>query len=263
VPKRKRPRLIDCTFCGDEQVRSSDEDVFPRWLARKLAYLAEQHHLGTKASYTNYSYERLADLGTERTTGETLVGDIPTAFHLPDVCVVCNGGWMGHLEETARPLMVGLLTGEQKPLAPFDQFVLAMWTVKTCVTYDAARKTRLIPEEFGSRHLYQLGYPLPGAQVNIGHDPAHVPMGELLHGRRPLNGRSMASRRGIAVDMEAVQFSFQFDCLILQATINYGLDLVHHPEWVVTVPAKPPYLHPLWPPGDRFLWPSDAALIKG
>ena len=50
------------------------EDVFPRWLAEKLAYFARQHHPDTEATYINYSYDRLEDFGTPRTLGEQETG---------------------------------------------------------------------------------------------------------------------------------------------------------------------------------------------
>jgi hypothetical protein len=72
--------MVDCTFCGDEGVPRGREDVFPRWLAEKLAYFARQHHPDTEATYINYSYERLADLGTPRTLGEQETGRFRLRF---------------------------------------------------------------------------------------------------------------------------------------------------------------------------------------
>ena len=36
----KKSRLIDCIFCGNEQVPRAVEDVIPLWLANKMAYYA-------------------------------------------------------------------------------------------------------------------------------------------------------------------------------------------------------------------------------
>lgn len=238
------------------------EDVFPRWIAEKLAYYARQHHPGSVASYVNYTVGRLGDLGTERVIPERTTGAVPTAFHLPDVCLECNGGWMGRLEEAARLVMVGLIEGKPKLLAPYDQFVLAMWTIKTSLTYDAARETRLIPEAFGTRRLHNLGFPLPTTHVVIGHDPDHAQDGSLVHARQELNDASTAAVREVSRDAHAVQIGFQFDHLILKAIINYGEDVVANSEWVVGVVLDSPYLQQVWPPVPRYEWPSAAALIS-
>jgi hypothetical protein len=118
---------------------------------------------------------------------------------------------MGRLEAAAKQVIVGLIAGEPKALAPYDQFVLGMWTVKTSLTYDSAADMRIIPEEFGTRQLFRLGYPLPGAYVAIGHDPNHKPDGSLAHGRQELTGRAVAVQGEASFDVRAVRFAFQFD----------------------------------------------------
>lgn len=249
--------LIDCTFCGDKQVPSAREDVVPRWLARKLAHYAQQRHPDTPTDYKSYGYEHLDDFMVGNSSSERSTGAIPARFHLPDVCGPCNREWMGRLEQGAGLVMTGFLVGEQKLLAPYDQFVLAMWAVKTSLAFDASQTIRLISEEFGTRDLYRRTYPLPGAQVLIGHDPNHVPEGSFTHGRRQINGAWLGS----TFDVHAATFTFQFDCLLFQTTINYGLDVLDHKEWATWFPANPPYFHQVWPPVERFLWPSGAALI--
>jgi hypothetical protein len=260
VPKRRQV-VVDCTFCGDAGVPSAREDVFPRWLAEKLAYFARQHHPGTDARYVDYTYERLADLGTENTSAERETGAVPTAFHLPDVCRECNGGWMGRLEEAAKLVIVGLIEGKPKMLAPYDQFVLGMWVVKTSLTYDAARGTRLVPEAFGTREFFRLGRPLPGAYVAIGHDPNHTPDGSLVHARQEINGGRLAAREGVTRDAHAVRFAFQFDHLILKSIINYGEDLLADGVRQALLQPDPPHFNFVFPPVPRYVWPSTAALV--
>jgi hypothetical protein len=168
---------------------------------------------------------------------------------------------MGRLEDVARLVIVGLLEGRAKPLAPYDQFVLGMWMTKTSLTYDAAHEARWIPAEFGTRRLFDLGYPLPGAHVVIGHDPHHTREGSLAHGRQRLSSGWLPPERADALDMNAVRFAFQFDHLLLQAIINYGENLTEHPESVLALPVEAPYFKQVWPPIPRYVWPSPEALI--
>jgi hypothetical protein len=249
-----KPQLIECIFCGDKGAPRGKEDVFPLWLAKKLAYVAEQRHPGSKPTYLNYNYEHIAALQHDEFIDKKVTGAIPAVFKLPDVCVACNGGWMGRLEEAARLEIVGLLAGKPKLLAPYDQFILAAWMVKTCLTYDASREPRHISDDSGSRRFFRLGQPLPFTNVNIGHDPDHLPEGVLVHAR--------AKVASVAPELDAVFFAFQFDHLVLVASINYAKDLPEDGSRRVIAEAKPPYSERLWPPRDRFRWPSDVASVR-
>lgn len=253
--------MINCTFCGDTQVPRGIEDVFPQWLIKKLAYFAEQYHPGQQASYVNYTYTNLADFQADDMTGDkatskTPVGKMPKAYMLPDVCVECNNGWMSRLETATIPILMGLVEGKGKLLTPYDQFVLGTWTVKTSLTYDAARSPRMIPAERGSRELFRLGYPLPGAHVGIGWDPYHIPEGVIAHGRRRVNTEDLMSIAGVAYDVHAVHIAFQFDKVILRTMIGYGADLQEHSEWGARLPFDSPRFAQLWPPLERYEWPS-------
>ena len=157
--------MTTCTYCGDSGVERSSEDVFPRWLCNKLAYFARLHHPDSAASYDDYSYANLERFRNDEPDSARVVGEIPTAFHLPDVCRKCNEGWMSRLEESMPRVIAGLLEGKPKDLAPYDQALLGMWAVKTSLNYDAARVPRRVPQEVGTRVLYRLGAALPKAQV--------------------------------------------------------------------------------------------------
>jgi hypothetical protein len=235
-------------------VPRSKEDVIPKWLAEKLAHYARQHHPEREPRYSDYSYDKLAGFGAGSPAGERKLGAaIPTAFHLPEVCESCNRGWMSALEEAAKRLIPGLLEGQPKLLAPFDQFVLAMWTIKTALTYDAAHEDRWIPADHGTRKLFQLGYPLPGSHVMVGHDPDHVMEGAVAHGRQDMGFE-------VSTNMHAARFAFQFDRLLLKAHVNYGEHPAESRTQVPGFPPSLPYFHQTWPPVPRYWWPSDAAL---
>ncbi len=249
-------------FCGDTAEKSHLEDVFPLWLCRKLAYYSELAHPGTAPTYENYTYTKLDDFRQDLTDGGPtpgtgrLIGSKPSAYLLPEVCQECNNGWMGRLEQAARLLLTGLLDGKSKALSPHDQLTLATWTIKTALTYDAARDPRHVPADLGTRVLFGRALPLDYSQVCIGWDPDHVPQGDLAHGRNLLS----RSADGSPPDLRALQVTFQFNALLLRTVINFGADVESHPEHALSVPPKPPHWHPLLPLCDRFEWPNKAAL---
>jgi hypothetical protein len=108
------------------------------------------------------------------------------------------------------------MDGIAEMLTPFDQLLLSTWTVKTCLTYDAAFKPRLIPAEDGSHLLFKYGYPIPGASAVMGDDRAHLHDGAFIH------SRALTRADRTVVDVDAAKFQFQFNRLILQAIINTG-----------------------------------------
>src|SRR5260370_7193543 len=98
-------------------------------------------------------------------------GAIPAAHQARNVCKNCNEGWMARLEDAAKLLLVGFIEGKQKTLAPFDQLVIGLWTVKTCLMYDAAQEQRLISPELETRRLFTFRHPVPRSLVVIGPVP--------------------------------------------------------------------------------------------
>lgn len=248
---------IHCTFCGDDDVGRAREDVVPLWLARKLAFVAETNHPGTAPSYVNYGYENLAEFQKDEPSSSSPSGAIPAAYKLPEVCIECNGGWMSRLEQAARLLIVGLMEGRSKRLTPCDQLVLSTWMTKTCLTYDASRDPRYIPEEIGSRQFFEQGYPLVASHVVIGFDSDHHPEGSFAHSRMLVNATHELPR-----DKTAVLIGFQFDQLIFQACINIveGTD-----DDVITglgIPLTSARYEQIWPTKSKFDWPSEDAKIR-
>lgn len=252
---------IQCMFCGEDADKSHLEDVFPVWLCKKLAYFAELAHPGTQPTYENYTYTNLAAFELDMHDGGPVAGSgdptgkQPSAYLLPDVCQECNNGWMGRLEESVKRVLVGLIEGKSKKLAPSDQLLLTTWLVKTALTYDAARQPRRIPAEHGTRLLYARGLPLDYTQAHIGWDPNHILQGDLAHGR----GLFETPPGAKGLDVYCALFCFQFNAVILRLMLNFGGDLAAHPELAVSSPGEDPSRHLLWPPSERFEWPTDEA----
>jgi hypothetical protein len=166
---RKR-KLITCIFCGDENVESSGEDVFPKWIANKLQHVAHERHPEHPPDYTEHSYSNIQDFSDDMTGGQPGLratdqkhrGAKPLIDRLPDVCTPCNTGWMSRLESNVNLIIEGFIFGRDKIIHPYDEFVIATWVTKTCLTYDAGHTNPWIRPEMGSRRFYETGSPLFG-----------------------------------------------------------------------------------------------------
>jgi hypothetical protein len=260
----KKPPLITCIFCGDENMPSSGEDVIPLWLADKLAYFAKQRHPDpdTQPEYKEYRYsdadtfaKDMRDNAPGRNADETKDrGKMPLGDKIPDVCRTCNTGWMSHLEHAVRPIMVGLLEGKPKTLDPFDQLVFATWITKTCLTYDAAFADRWIANELGTHRLYLTGIPLTTYHISIGHQPDYISEGARLDERYKKQGVWLGGDT-----FTAVRFRFQFEALMIRAIINCFINPFESRPGAALHLGDVHQVE-IWPHVSRVWWPTEAAL---
>lgn len=107
-----------CVFCDGEGV--TREHVWPQWLIELLA-------------------ERYTDTSVTITWGkdrERIAPELDAT--VKRVCDPCNTGWMSVLEDSAKPILVPMIMGENLPimLAPSSQRVLANWALKTALMLD-------------------------------------------------------------------------------------------------------------------------------
>jgi hypothetical protein len=260
----KTPPLITCIFCGDVDVPSSGEDWMPLWLAKKLAYFAEQRHPGVQPVYTEHKYSDADTFSKDMREGlpgqsadeARHRGKEPRGDKVPDVCITCNGGWMSRLEIAVKPIMVGFLSGTPKMLDPYDKLILATWTIKTCLANDASYENRYIPNELGTHRLYLTGIPLTCHHVSIGHEPNYDSEGARVEARL---GRK-ATWLGSSDTFTTVHFSFQFEHLVIRAALNAFDDPFERRTGARLELGNDHHIE-IWPlVGRRIWWPTEAAL---
>jgi hypothetical protein len=111
---------MDCLACGTTSSPASREHVFSKWL------LAE---FGPNISMA--LFKRLDDGAREQRRAEIRLD----SFKLKRICECCNNGWMSKLEESAKPLVLGLIRGvrELGLLSDDERRILARWAGKTAI----------------------------------------------------------------------------------------------------------------------------------
>jgi len=85
------------------------------------------------------------------------------------VCLDCNNGWLGKLENQVSSIAKPLLLGEAQALDAGDQRCIATWSYKTALMLQLVRRPslRVIPEQRFSE-LYRLGRPPHDVRVWLG-----------------------------------------------------------------------------------------------
>ena len=112
-----------CAFCGGKPV--TKEHVWPGWLTEVLRGPFVQNQLQTRVSTPEG--DTLKAWNTDRL-------DVTAK----QFCKGCNSGWMGRLEESAKPILKPMILAQGLPLSlgPSEQEVLARWAYKTALAAD-------------------------------------------------------------------------------------------------------------------------------
>jgi hypothetical protein len=138
-----------CIFCGN--IANSHEHLLPEWL---------QSILPSDEPAIHYR-----EVGGVKTSWEKKPFTETTRI----VCHECNTGWMGRLEEFAKPILTPAVARTELP-CQFDlreQWIAAQWAVKTCFVFQSLGPKLLAP----SIHPFLLrlnGRPPPQVTVFIG-----------------------------------------------------------------------------------------------
>ncbi len=157
-----------CIFCGRAWQRGvvtrSDEHVWGalRNDGRELPSSRMSHVFGFATSPNGQSF---VELPTVTTTNKASAVHIITR----EVCQDCNNGWMSRLEQTAKPLILGLVDaardGTPLELNPGQRRALAMWAEKTAITNELVSQMSVrVTNAAMGRHLHD-GLPLRGSVV--------------------------------------------------------------------------------------------------
>jgi hypothetical protein len=141
---------------------SSREHVFPRWISRQLVDAGD------------------APFTLTTTNGRSKEGLRTVGVFTWDVCKTCNHGWMGKIEEAAKPLLSGRIRGEAATWNATEQLTVATWVFKTALMFDRSNEAaREIPLEHFD-YLWRTRKPPPTVQVSVAR--YHPREGEQHHG---------------------------------------------------------------------------------
>ena len=127
-----------CAFCGRPGQRSKEhilaqclEEILPEAPTTHVAY-----GIGVGLNATGDAYSPMPT--EDRRTARKKILDRVTR----DVCTTCNSGWMGALDEAAKPIIARLLDAGRgampERLSKSDARILTSWAVKTAWTNELA-----------------------------------------------------------------------------------------------------------------------------
>ena len=118
---RQRGQITHCVFCGSPTL--TKEHVFSRWSHR----LMPPRERGRASSFRAMQYAEHSESAVHKFPGAM------RDWQIRCVCggtqQTCNGGWMKHIEDAARPALARLIRGESTRLQVTEQRIVATWAV--------------------------------------------------------------------------------------------------------------------------------------
>lgn len=235
---------MTCTFCGERGPRAR-EDVIPQWVAAEVGGSApirvEQAH---------------AQDGHAHRLPTRQMGSV-AAFKYPDVCHDCNTGWMSDLEEQAKPILLPMIRGQQTSLSTDGLGIVAFWSIKTALMFDAFHQPRKIPADEGTRLVYRERKPFDHCQIRLG---AYVAPrdGVWLPWARNTAHLTVEGPDHPLIEQDLVLIPFAFKHLLVWANVLVG-NPVDGPFQGFRPPSGLEFVQ-AWPTVGRVDWPPPRAI---
>ena len=133
-----------CIFCGGASGSSmSKEHVFPDWLRQVFPRSQSDTHTHGTVSWAGLTQGGLVPV----TIRQKKQGHVSTK-KVRVVCTRCNNGWLSGIEESTKPLLLSVISGDPITLDAPKRAMLATWAAKTIMTAEFVdRKLVAIPSE--------------------------------------------------------------------------------------------------------------------
>lgn len=160
-----KPRT-HCRFCLG--TGASKEHVFPEWMQKAfpIRETAYKRSFGSVNALPGVNRP-------EMDTNELRQGDI-FSRKVRKYCTGCNSGWMGDLQEEAKPFLLPMMLGQSLTLDDSAFRSIAKWITMTSIVVDSANpplENAVTRRE--RRAFYQAKHPFLGWQIRVGHFAEH------------------------------------------------------------------------------------------
>jgi hypothetical protein len=241
-----------CIFCTGTGL--TKEHVFPDWLNDVLP----------RGKYNKH--ERLRSFDPAR-PGNPVVLDAtrihqggPANRRVRVVCGSCNSGWMGNLQDRAKPVLVPLIRGESCAIGAAARNLIASWTAMTAMTAELMQQpSSILPRD--RDHLWREGEPPSNWQIWMGYYDGSANVFSYAAAKcswRPKSVSPAELEQVPAVNTQTTSMFFGKLYLYVFSSAAKRLGPMQLGE------AIRPKLHPIWPPrSSDTSWPCDLRLTEG
>ncbi len=233
-----------CIFCGQRPL--TDEHVWPQWLSGVIS-------LGKMVDVSRASgAEGVANTRQSWTAP-------PFTTTVKRVCERCNTGWMSRLEDSAKPLLTPMISGQSAVLSPDDQRVVAIWAFKTILMFQWTHADRevYVPQEH-YQSLYSNGKVPDDVTVSLGKNrlPYEV-VAFYAHKSRTSEPSDPSDPIGPQTDYYGA--SLVIGRLMVDTLSFVGMPNVPRPE---LLPASRGILRTIWPAERTIRWPPPQTMHR-
>lgn len=136
----KSPRK--CIFCGAGKL--TREHIWADWLRNYIPRDMQKHVVRTQIVYPTHS----------ETTTKKRGGDVRST-RVKCVCGPCNSGWMGDLQEAAKPIAIPLIRGQPILLDKSAQNTICAWIAMSVIAADLTQPEKSAIPDTDRKWLYE------------------------------------------------------------------------------------------------------------
>ncbi len=243
--------ITKCIFCGSPNL--TREHVFSRWTHKFLEPRQKARalgHIGRQYPDPSRSHAEIVKLPGQ-------VRDWKVTCVCGGTHLTCNNGWMRRIEDSARPILIPLINGDDTRVYPQDQAIIAAWAVLKAIVgeYDG----RYVTNVHYKQRKYLMDHGLPpekGWGVWIGCFIRRNWVGEWMSCPFLLLPDHITNR---LPNREATHFN---SCASTQVINKLFIHVIHtpNPRFIPRFRFSLPHngtLFRIWPPSKTsFRWPG-------
>lgn len=234
-----RSRKVRCIFCEHFRERGR-EHVWSDWIGQ------EAKRRGFRGTVTAF---RLNDVGV-------LVpftrNDFAFTSRIPDVCQVCNGGWMADIEDAVAPILKPVIfDGAATTIDSESALWIATWIYLRALVLQYSALKRELPRHY-CRALFSSQTRPPASKIWIGATtPEHMDQSDFT-------SAALHVPPWLPVGSHDEPFLATFTVGHLVARVfMYPQSLQGDPQVrAVNTGVFDGFLHTIWPNHDPFEWPT-------
>ena len=161
-------------YCGGSP--ETYEHIFGDWLKNYMPKINIRHNLGKISGSKRRGIwlpEKQAVVGRKNA--------VPHSWTVKCVCSKCNSGWMGDIQEAAKPVVAPMIEGQPLLLDRAAQTAISAWAASAAITAEFSRNNDVAITDEQRSSFYKNRVPPESFKIWVGRYPSERGKGFYWH----------------------------------------------------------------------------------
>lgn len=170
------------------------------------------------------------------------------------VCIKCNGGWMGSLQERAKPIVESMLDLSAFTLTQEAQSALSAWIAMAVITAEYMDKDRVAISDTDRKYLYKERFAPKDWGIWIArHEPSPVWKPRIIHQILHISEDGEGAIDSGAPTPNTQATTYKVGNILIHAMSCVNPDIVARLPYSIRFPRR---VFRIWPFRSEIRWPS-------